>query len=316
MPNLFAEFILAALRFAAIWMVFYMLHRPRTRIRRIMAVGIMVLQYPLGRISFFASGGFWIVKIVVDTVLLLTLAYICEGERSHEDEAASRRELARPLISAVYFNGMDKLLNYVMSCYLYAFNGSIPPSFSLWSYILKSLEAILFFLWTWFYYRTARNMTAKAPVSFWLLTLLTPLATLAVITSSNGAIPSVLASSKHLFLYPGIFGTLIIVLNMCIFGLYVKLSVTNEALRFAQNINHTPPVWSPEQGLSNAFIEKYEITPREREVIEIMLDGKTDKEIAIALNIAVNTVQAHLKRIYRKTGASGRFALSALISGG
>jgi DNA-binding CsgD family transcriptional regulator len=43
---------------------------------------------------------------------------------------------------------------------------------------------------------------------------------------------------------------------------------------------------------------------------------QTDKEIAAALNIAVNTVQVHLKRIYRKTGAAGRFALSALVRGG
>jgi DNA-binding CsgD family transcriptional regulator len=47
-----------------------------------------------------------------------------------------------------------------------------------------------------------------------------------------------------------------------------------------------------------------------------MLAGKTDKEIAVKLNIAVNTVQAHLKRIYKKTGAAGRFALSALVRGG
>jgi DNA-binding CsgD family transcriptional regulator len=64
------------------------------------------------------------------------------------------------------------------------------------------------------------------------------------------------------------------------------------------------------------FIEKYEISPREREVIEIMVQGKADKEIAAKLDIAVNTVQVHLKKIYRKTGAAGRFALSALVRGG
>jgi DNA-binding CsgD family transcriptional regulator len=47
-----------------------------------------------------------------------------------------------------------------------------------------------------------------------------------------------------------------------------------------------------------------------------MVQGKTDKEIASKLDIAVNTVQVHLKRIYRKTGAAGRFALSALVRGG
>jgi DNA-binding CsgD family transcriptional regulator len=47
-----------------------------------------------------------------------------------------------------------------------------------------------------------------------------------------------------------------------------------------------------------------------------MLLGKNDKEIAVKLNIAINTVQAHLKRIYRKIGAAGRFALFALLRGG
>jgi DNA-binding NarL/FixJ family response regulator len=103
---------------------------------------------------------------------------------------------------------------------------------------------------------------------------------------------------------------------MCIFYLYTKLSVAHEALIFARDLAHTPSVWTPEQGLSTAFIEKYEITPRECAVVEAMLQGKTDKEIAAALNIAVNTVQVHLKRIYRKTGTAGRFALSALVRGG
>jgi DNA-binding CsgD family transcriptional regulator len=103
---------------------------------------------------------------------------------------------------------------------------------------------------------------------------------------------------------------------MCVFYLYIKLSVAHEALIFARGLSPAPPVWTPEQGLSAAFIEKYEITPREREVIEAMLQGKTDKEIAVKLNMAVNTAQVHLKKIYRKTGAAGRFALSALVRGG
>jgi DNA-binding CsgD family transcriptional regulator len=102
---------------------------------------------------------------------------------------------------------------------------------------------------------------------------------------------------------------------MCVFYFYVKLSVAHEALLFARDLAQIPPVWTAERGLSPAFIEKYEITPREREVIEVMLQGKNDKEIAVKLNIAVNTVQVHLKRIYRKTGAAGRFALSALVRG-
>ncbi|MDR2869199.1 MAG: LuxR C-terminal-related transcriptional regulator [Deferribacteraceae bacterium] len=67
------------------------------------------------------------------------------------------------------------------------------------------------------------------------------------------------------------------------------------------------------EGLSKSLIEQYQITIRERQVIEILIQGKTDKEISLALDIAVSTVQAHLKRIYQKTATAGRFALIALV---
>jgi DNA-binding CsgD family transcriptional regulator len=139
---------------------------------------------------------------------------------------------------------------------------------------------------------------------------------LAIVAASVNTGRRLIASGENIFLCGGLFGTLIAGLNMGVFYLYTKLSVAHEALIFARNLAHTPPVWMPEQGLSAAFIEKYEITPREREVIEILVQGKTDKEIAVKLDRAVNTVQAHLKRIYRKTGAAGCFALSALVRGG
>jgi DNA-binding CsgD family transcriptional regulator len=67
------------------------------------------------------------------------------------------------------------------------------------------------------------------------------------------------------------------------------------------------------RGLSPEFIEKYGLSSRQAEVTEVMLLGKSDKEIAALLNIALNTVQVHLKHVYRKTGARGRYALMALV---
>jgi DNA-binding CsgD family transcriptional regulator len=267
---------------------------------------------------FFASNRNFAASIICDTLLFFTLAFICEEESSRKDpgtNSSSGGGLIRPVISALYFNVMLQFLNYIISCYGLAFAGDFPPSFSASMYIAKIIEGMILLLWTLFYYRVARKMTAKAPLSFSLLTILTPLAGLAIVGASTIATRSLLDLGVIVFLYGGLFGTLIVVLNMCIFYLYIKLSVAHEALILANELAHTPPVWTPEQGLSAAFIEKYEITPREREVAEAMLQGKTDKEIAGTLYIAVNTVQAHLKRIYRKTGAAGRFALSALVRG-
>jgi DNA-binding CsgD family transcriptional regulator len=71
--------------------------------------------------------------------------------------------------------------------------------------------------------------------------------------------------------------------------------------------------YSQKSGLSPEFIEKYDLSGRQADVIEVLLRGKTDKEIAATLDIAPNTVQTHLKNVYRKTGARGRFALMALV---
>ena len=318
MPNILGELLLAALRFTALGTIFYLLHRPKTRLRLILAIVVMAIQYPFCRILFFASGGNFAASITCDTILFLCLAFICEGETNSGNSDKTQiigGDLIRPVISALYFNGMLQLINYIMGCYLYAFMAEHPPSFSLWSYFWKMIEGALLLFWTLFYYHVARNMTAKTPISFSLLTILTPIVGLIVIAASTNALRPLLDYGINAFLYGGLFGTLIVLLNMCVFYLYIKLSVAHEALLFAAEINHTPPVWTHEQGLSAAFIEKYEITPREREVVEIMLQGKTDKEISIKLEMAVNTVQVHLKRIYRKTGASGRFALSALVRG-
>ena len=305
MPIIIAELLLAIIRFLAFWVVFYMLHYPKTQLRRVLAICVMALTCPLCRILFFSSDGNIAVSVVCYTLLLLTLAFICEDN-----------DLIRPVISALYVNGMLQLINYILSCYMYAFSGALPNSFSFWSYFWKTIEGLIFLLWTLFYYRIARNITAKTPISFSLFTIFTPLAGLAVITASTNATQSMLEQGVNVFLYGGLFGTLIVVLNMCIFYLYTKLSVTHSSLVLATELANTPPVWTFDQGLSAEFKTKYEITQREKEVMEEMLQGKTDKEISVKLNIAVNTVQVHLKRIYRKTGAAGRFALSALVRGG
>lgn len=62
------------------------------------------------------------------------------------------------------------------------------------------------------------------------------------------------------------------------------------------------------------------LTPREREVLQNIAEGKTNKEIAVALNLSVYTVEAHRSRILEKlnmhsTAELVRFALrSGIVS--
>lgn len=49
-----------------------------------------------------------------------------------------------------------------------------------------------------------------------------------------------------------------------------------------------------------------ELTPREREILELVAEGETDADIADRLFISVHTVHSHLDRIREKTGRRRR----------
>ena len=59
-----------------------------------------------------------------------------------------------------------------------------------------------------------------------------------------------------------------------------------------------------------------ELTPSERQVSELAADGLSNKEIAAALYVTVNTVEVHLARAYAKLGVRSRGQLAKRLAGG
>jgi DNA-binding NarL/FixJ family response regulator len=81
-------------------------------------------------------------------------------------------------------------------------------------------------------------------------------------------------------------------------------------------------VWAPRKVLS-MFIERVTSAPgrifpagrvtftdREREVLEMLVAGRSNKEIGAALGIEERTVKAHVAKLMRKVGVQNRIALS------
>lgn len=54
------------------------------------------------------------------------------------------------------------------------------------------------------------------------------------------------------------------------------------------------------------------LTPREADVLELLQQGKSNAQIAIALHVGVETVRTHARNIYRKLGVSTRRDLASL----
>jgi DNA-binding NarL/FixJ family response regulator len=56
--------------------------------------------------------------------------------------------------------------------------------------------------------------------------------------------------------------------------------------------------------------EVVSLTPRERSVVTLLLDGRTNAEIALALGITTRTVEAHLARLFERLGIGSRTELA------
>jgi two-component system nitrate/nitrite response regulator NarL len=63
--------------------------------------------------------------------------------------------------------------------------------------------------------------------------------------------------------------------------------------------------------LRNRYVGPY-LTPRQREVLQLVAEGHSNKEVAVQLTIAEATVKAHLRSIYKELGVRGRTQASAV----
>jgi len=53
------------------------------------------------------------------------------------------------------------------------------------------------------------------------------------------------------------------------------------------------------------------LTQREREIVKLIAEGKTNKEIAAQLNMSEQTVKTHIKNIMLKLEADNRYKIIA-----
>jgi len=59
----------------------------------------------------------------------------------------------------------------------------------------------------------------------------------------------------------------------------------------------------------NGIRQQFKLTRRETDILRRVLDGLTNSEVAMDIDISEQTVKDHLSNIYMKTGAKNRFAL-------
>lgn len=132
---------------------------------------------------------------------------------------------------------------------------------------------------------------------------------------------------KHIFLYGLVGGALIAGLKLieyrwlvvehsveiygalvatvfAIFGIWLGLRLTqrNKEVEVREIMVAAPVEFVRDQ----EKLELFGITPRELEVLQLIADGLSNKEIALRVFVSENTIKTHLSRVFDKLGARRR----------
>lgn len=100
---------------------------------------------------------------------------------------------------------------------------------------------------------------------------------------------------------------------------YLPYTAQPVEVRMAVSVVHDGSIWAPRRVLAS-LIDTYapqaprvvsmRLTKREREVVELLIAGRANREIGATLGIEVKTVKTHVSRLLQKFGVPNRVALT------
>ena len=73
---------------------------------------------------------------------------------------------------------------------------------------------------------------------------------------------------------------------------------------------------APQPSVSSELIAAFGLTPREAEIVNLVIAGRPNKEIAKACAISLRTVETHLRNVFRKCDVRSRTELAHLVRSG
>jgi DNA-binding CsgD family transcriptional regulator len=89
--------------------------------------------------------------------------------------------------------------------------------------------------------------------------------------------------------------------------------IMGRCLNYAARMRHEPRKNGMEE--MNEALHRAPLTPRERDVVALLMSGASTRQIASETHLTVGTVHTYLKRIYPKLGVRSRVELVARMIG-
>ena len=100
---------------------------------------------------------------------------------------------------------------------------------------------------------------------------------------------------------------------------YLQYTATPREIVMAVEVVADGSIWAPRKVLASLIDTiapddprppEIKLTPREREVIDLLIDGRANREIAATLGVETKTVKSHVGRLLQKFGVANRVALT------
>ena len=126
-----------------------------------------------------------------------------------------------------------------------------------------------------------------------------------LITMLFAPLSAILYISIHLF---GTRGVNVISLDFLYMGMWSLVSVS-VVLQYLTRLGTIPDRTKADK----FFLENFKISPREAEVLELILKGYSNKEIGNKLFISFTTARTHVSHIFEKTGVNSRMELVSKV---
>ena len=89
-------------------------------------------------------------------------------------------------------------------------------------------------------------------------------------------------------------------------GIWLGLKLTKKKETVIVNVVKEVPVAAEPFAVNEARLRDLGITPREREILELIANGLSNREIAERLFVSENTVKTHSSRLFDKLSAKRR----------
>ena len=89
-------------------------------------------------------------------------------------------------------------------------------------------------------------------------------------------------------------------------GIWLGLKLTKKKETVVVNLVKEVPVAAEPFAVNEARLRDLGITPREREILELIANGLSNREIAERLFVSENTVKTHSSRLFDKLSAKRR----------